>query len=55
MTTSPSTAPAIYFGLQHYLSLAGSLIFIPLVMVPTMGGSDVSVNLQNLRIMQFES
>ncbi|CAA6653434.1 unnamed protein product [Spirodela intermedia] len=30
---------AIY-GLQHYLSLAGSLVFIPLILVPAMGGTD---------------
>ncbi|XVF17370.1 hypothetical protein REPUB_Repub10bG0115500 [Reevesia pubescens] len=40
-TSSHLTAGAlIYFGLQHFLSLAGSLIFIPLVMVPAMGGTD---------------
>jgi hypothetical protein len=33
--------PLIYYGLQHYLSLAGSLIFIPLIIVPAMGGTDV--------------
>ncbi|KAF2543123.1 hypothetical protein F2Q68_00028619 [Brassica cretica] len=38
----PSYGPLIYYGLQHYLSLAGSLIFIPLVIVPAMDGSDVS-------------
>ncbi|KAB2617554.1 nucleobase-ascorbate transporter 11 [Pyrus ussuriensis x Pyrus communis] len=32
--------PLMYYGLQHYLSLAGSLIFIPLIMVPAMGGTD---------------
>ena len=31
------------YGLQHFLSMAGSLIFIPLIMVPAMGGTDVSV------------
>lgn len=35
--------PLMYYGLQHYLSLAGSLIFIPLIIVPTMGGTDVSM------------
>lgn len=35
--------PLIYYGLQHYLSLAGSLIFIPLIIVPAMGGTDVSM------------
>lgn len=33
----------IYYGLQHYLSLAGSLVFIPLIMIPAMGGTDVSI------------
>lgn len=37
---NPGFVPIIYYSLQHYLSLAGSLIFIPLIMVPTMGGSD---------------
>ncbi|KAK3007816.1 hypothetical protein RJ639_014873, partial [Escallonia herrerae] len=32
--------PLIYYGLQHYLSLAGSLILIPLIIVPAMGGTD---------------
>ncbi|KAK6923269.1 Nucleobase cation symporter 2 family, partial [Dillenia turbinata] len=32
--------PLIYYGIQHYLSLAGSLIFIPVIVVPAMGGSD---------------
>lgn len=32
--------PLIYYGLQHFLSLAGSLIFIPLIIVPAMGGTD---------------
>lgn len=32
----------IFYGLQHYLCLAGSLVFIPIIMVPAMGGTDVS-------------
>ena len=36
------------YGLQHYLSLAGSLIFIPLIIIPAMGGSDVSISFCNL-------
>ncbi|KAL9264762.1 Nucleobase-ascorbate transporter 11-like protein [Drosera capensis] len=32
--------PRIYYSLQHCLSLAGSLVFIPLVIVPAMGGTD---------------
>ncbi|KAL3630452.1 Nucleobase-ascorbate transporter 11 [Castilleja foliolosa] len=37
---NPGYVPVIFYGLQHYLSLAGSLIFIPLVIVPAMGGTD---------------
>ncbi|CAN6449508.1 unnamed protein product [Victoria cruziana] len=29
-----------FYGLQHYLSLAGSLVFVPLILVPVMGGTD---------------
>ncbi|AEE86867.1 unnamed protein product [Arabidopsis thaliana] len=37
---NPGFVPLIYYGLQHYLSLVGSLVFIPLVIVPAMDGSD---------------
>lgn len=37
---NPGWVPLIYYGLQHFLSLAGSLIFIPLIIVPAMGGTD---------------
>ncbi|KAI9111374.1 hypothetical protein K1719_017064 [Acacia pycnantha] len=37
---NPGFVLLLYYGLQHYLSLAGSLIFIPLIMVPAMGGTD---------------
>ncbi|OMO56293.1 Xanthine/uracil/vitamin C permease [Corchorus capsularis] len=37
---NPGFGALLYYGLQHFLSLAGSLIFIPLVMVPSMGGTD---------------
>ncbi|KAL1190375.1 Nucleobase-ascorbate transporter 11 [Cardamine amara subsp. amara] len=37
---NPGFVPLIYYGLQQYLSLAGSLVFIPLVIVPAMDGSD---------------
>ncbi|KAI5419308.1 Nucleobase-ascorbate transporter 11, variant 3 [Lathyrus oleraceus] len=40
LTENPGFVPLIYYGMQHYLSLIGSLVFIPLVMVPTMGGTD---------------
>ncbi|GAA0174011.1 transporter [Lithospermum erythrorhizon] len=40
MREKPGYVLLTWYGLQHYLSLAGSLIFIPLVMVPTMGGTD---------------
>lgn len=36
-------ASLIPYGVQHYLSLAGSLVFIPLIMVPAMGGTDVRI------------
>ncbi|KAK2407967.1 nucleobase-ascorbate transporter [Trifolium repens] len=40
LTENPGLVPLIYYGLQHYLSLIGSLVLIPLVMVPVMGGTD---------------
>ncbi|WOG97420.1 hypothetical protein DCAR_0416760 [Daucus carota subsp. sativus] len=40
MRDNPGFVPLICYGLQHYISLAGSLIFIPLIIVPTMGGTD---------------
>ncbi|XP_043697797.1 nucleobase-ascorbate transporter 12 isoform X2 [Telopea speciosissima] len=36
---SPGLVPIGLYGLQHYLSMLGSLILIPLVIVPAMGGS----------------
>ena len=36
--------PLIFYGFQHYLSIAGSIILIPLIIVPAMGGSDVSLH-----------
>ncbi|KAM0831515.1 hypothetical protein ACQ4PT_065479 [Festuca glaucescens] len=38
---NPGWGLLVFYGIQHYLSIAGSLVFIPLIMVPTMGGSDV--------------
>ncbi|XP_027346947.1 nucleobase-ascorbate transporter 11-like isoform X2 [Abrus precatorius] len=40
LTENPGLVPLIYYGLQHYLSLIGSLVLIPLIMVPAMGGTD---------------
>ncbi|XP_019709107.1 nucleobase-ascorbate transporter 11 isoform X2 [Elaeis guineensis] len=40
ITENPGVAALIFYGMQHYLSLAGSLVFIPLIMVPAMGGTD---------------
>ncbi|KAF8404713.1 hypothetical protein HHK36_009601 [Tetracentron sinense] len=37
---NPGFVPLIYYGAQHYLSLTGSIIFIPLIIVPAMGGTD---------------
>jgi xanthine/uracil permease len=34
--------PLIMYAIQHYLSIAGSLILIPLIIVPAMGGTPVS-------------
>ncbi|ERN14389.1 nucleobase-ascorbate transporter 11 [Amborella trichopoda] len=36
----PGYVPLIFYGMQHYLSLAGSLVFIPVILVPAMGGTD---------------
>ncbi|KAF5184234.1 Nucleobase-ascorbate transporter like [Thalictrum thalictroides] len=36
---SPGLVPIGFYGLQHYLSILGSLILIPLVIVPAMGGT----------------
>lgn len=35
--------PIAVYGFQHYISMLGSIILIPLLMVPAMGGSPVSV------------
>lgn len=36
------SVPIGLYGFQHYLSMLGSLILIPLVIVPAMGGAYVS-------------
>eukprot|EP00249_Psilotum_nudum_P023421 c28866_g1_i1 orf=1-1023(-) len=36
---TPGLVPLIFYGIQHYLSIAGSIVLIPLVIVPAMGGS----------------
>ncbi|CAL9065700.1 nucleobase-ascorbate transporter 12-like isoform X2 [Musa acuminata AAA Group] len=36
---SPGLVPIVFYGFQHYLSIIGSLILIPLVLVPAMGGN----------------
>lgn len=40
VTENPGWGLLVFYGIQHYLSIAGSLVFIPLILVPTMGGSD---------------
>ncbi|KAI3837272.1 hypothetical protein MKW92_026607 [Papaver armeniacum] len=35
---SPGLVPIGFYGFQHYISILGSLILIPLVIVPAMGG-----------------
>ncbi|XP_047308379.1 nucleobase-ascorbate transporter 12-like [Impatiens glandulifera] len=37
---TPGFVPIGLYGFQHYISMLGSLILIPLVLVPTMGGSN---------------
>ena len=34
--------PLIFYAIQHYLSIVGSIILIPLILVPAMGGTPVS-------------
>uniref|UniRef100_A0ACD5VVA4 Uncharacterized protein n=1 Tax=Avena sativa TaxID=4498 RepID=A0ACD5VVA4_AVESA len=36
---TPGLFPVVVFGFQHYISMLGSIILVPLVMVPAMGGS----------------
>ncbi|KAK6936166.1 Nucleobase cation symporter 2 family [Dillenia turbinata] len=36
---TPGLVPIGLYGLQHYISMLGSIILIPLVIVPAMGGS----------------
>ncbi|CAO1942345.1 unnamed protein product [Urochloa humidicola] len=36
---TPGLFPLVIYGFQHYISMLGSIILIPLVMVPAMGGS----------------
>ncbi|KAF7031678.1 hypothetical protein CFC21_042970 [Triticum aestivum] len=36
---SPGIFPVMIYGFQHYISMLGSIILVPLVMVPAMGGS----------------
>ncbi|XP_031401604.1 nucleobase-ascorbate transporter 12 [Punica granatum] len=40
---SPGLVPVGFFGFQHYLSMLGSLVLIPLVIVPAMGGKHEDV------------
>lgn len=37
---TPGHVPLVLYGIQHFVSMIGSLILIPLVIVPAMGGSD---------------
>ncbi|KAJ7555641.1 hypothetical protein O6H91_05G048000 [Diphasiastrum complanatum] len=37
---TPGLVPLILYGLQHYFSIIGSIILVPLAIVPAMGGSD---------------
>ncbi|GAB2234859.1 hypothetical protein Droror1_Dr00004126 [Drosera rotundifolia] len=37
---TPGLVPIWFYGVQHYFSILGSLILIPLVIVPAMGGTN---------------
>eukprot|EP00249_Psilotum_nudum_P031522 c4572_g1_i2 orf=318-2399(-) len=37
---TPGLFPLVLYGIQHYFSIIGSLVLIPLVIVPAMGGDD---------------
>ncbi|KAJ6816455.1 uncharacterized protein M6B38_416845 [Iris pallida] len=37
---TPGLVPIVFYGLQHCLSILGSLILLPLVIVPAMGGTE---------------
>ena len=37
-----TVVPIGLYGVQHYVSILGSLVLIPLVIVPAMGGTHVS-------------
>ncbi|AQK99313.1 Nucleobase-ascorbate transporter 12 [Zea mays] len=43
---TPGIFPLVVYGFQHYISMVGSIILIPLVMVPAMGGSAVSSGIE---------
>ncbi|XP_024372015.1 nucleobase-ascorbate transporter 12 [Physcomitrium patens] len=36
---TPGLVPLILYGIQHYFSIVGSLLLIPLIIVPAMGGT----------------
>ncbi|ERN13189.1 nucleobase-ascorbate transporter 12 isoform X1 [Amborella trichopoda] len=37
---TPGLVPIVFYGIQHFVSMLGSLVLIPLVIVPAMGGTD---------------
>ncbi|KAL6209960.1 hypothetical protein ACLB2K_020898 [Fragaria x ananassa] len=41
MTSSPPWPEAIILGFQHFLVMLGTTVFIPILLVPIMGGGDV--------------
>ena len=49
-----TAALLIIYGVQHYLSLAGSLVLIPLVLVPAMGGTDVRILIFDLKLAEMQ-
>ncbi|GFZ07311.1 nucleobase-ascorbate transporter 12 [Actinidia rufa] len=38
---TPGLVPIGLYGFQHYISMLGSLVLVPLVIVPAMGGSNI--------------
>lgn len=50
------SVPIGLYGFQHYISMLGSLILIPLVIVPAMGGTYVSsYNFHNICLFSKKS
>ncbi|KAL4591665.1 hypothetical protein LXL04_004635 [Taraxacum kok-saghyz] len=42
---TPGLVPSGFYGFQHYLSMLGSLVLVPLVIVPAMGGDHEDISM----------